>query len=704
MLYNSKWNDLKGTDIMKKFRLICTILAFAVALSACSDKPSEDRTDETEETESQVLEDEDIRPVSEDELEGIWLNENGFVCEFDLTNNIFIDSYGVKYSIVSIDDYNITILSTFDDYYLYMEGGVPIGNTITLDAHFNSDSLVILNQTSYNSNSDEGEELSSNIEDRLAGNTFNLNGLAAIELDNDLTTMTVTTMYGQTEANFTYDGGKICVPEEDVSIVMWTTEDGLVWVSNGTIGYSTSDVTAVPTEWLLYDAEEEELTELAYDKNGGPTYADSPYAPVISTEMGDFVSIYAQPGVYVEGEVMAQNSSTSTSDALYILDMRSPYAQAMLTRQEVIESDRGQRSEHTIEFDEGYITVEAYDNQWLDELCCISPYGYDVPDTSVDGRVNVYVSDVYYIDIEDDAEPELTFFYDGDSSDDVSIYRFGESTYDEPQIINTSFGDGTASAFIDQSGTYFLGTVNNPGGITPDNYFEIDPEDTPWAATGDTGDIIPLVDLEYIEMSYQSVFIIDSIEDLASFTYFINTYPRVYDYQEMFWADLTEDIDLTGYEWAPIGIDSNTAFAGIFAGNGHTITGLTISNQNSAGFFGHVTMATIFGINIEDAYIEGNNSAIMAYSMNLTDFYDCHVSGTLPDNVSESTSLFPLSVDYGNNGYMDCSMEITNAGGETFEEEIAGGLPRPNEMNELYELFDPEHDGTYDYSEDYFFG
>jgi hypothetical protein len=49
-------------------------------------------------------------------------------------------------------------------------------------------------------------------------------------------------------------------------------------------------------------------------------------------------------------------------------------------------------------------------------------------------------------------------------------------------------------------------------------------------------------------------------------------------------------------------------------------------------------------------------------------------------------------------------MSVTNSDGETYEEDISGNLPQDNSRNELQDLFDPEHDGTYDYSTDYFFG
>ncbi len=52
---------------------------------------------------------------------------------------------------------------------------------------------------------------------------------------------------------------------------------------------------------------------------------------------------------------------------------------------------------------------------------------------------------------------------------------------------------------------------------------------------------------------------------------------------------LTKDIKLT-QEWTPIGSDSSVSFAGIFDGDGHTISGVEIvSNETNTGFFGYLT-------------------------------------------------------------------------------------------------------------------
>ena len=94
---------------------------------------------------------------------------------------------------------------------------------------------------------------------------------------------------------------------------------------------------------------------------------------------------------------------------------------------------------------------------------------------------------------------------------------------------------------------------------------------------------------------------------------------------------LTNNIDLTGIDWTPIGKDDNKAYTGTFDGNGKTITGLTVTRSNRyTGLFGiikgtvknvvltevNITSGTFvggvagwsFGGNIENCSVSGSVS------------------------------------------------------------------------------------------------
>ena len=68
-----------------------------------------------------------------------------------------------------------------------------------------------------------------------------------------------------------------------------------------------------------------------------------------------------------------------------------------------------------------------------------------------------------------------------------------------------------------------------------------------------------------------------------------------------------DDIDLFDYQnWTPIGTKSNP-FQGIFDGDGHTVTGLSVTTSEwiSVGLFGNVEGATVRHLGVEDAVIVG---------------------------------------------------------------------------------------------------
>lgn len=54
------------------------------------------------------------------------------------------------------------------------------------------------------------------------------------------------------------------------------------------------------------------------------------------------------------------------------------------------------------------------------------------------------------------------------------------------------------------------------------------------------------------------------------------------------WATLTDDIDLSGEAWTPIGTSSSNRYTGTFDGAGHTIDGMTIQSTGYMGFVGYL--------------------------------------------------------------------------------------------------------------------
>ena len=100
---------------------------------------------------------------------------------------------------------------------------------------------------------------------------------------------------------------------------------------------------------------------------------------------------------------------------------------------------------------------------------------------------------------------------------------------------------------------------------------------------------------------------------------------------------LTDDIDLTGIDWTPIGIDYNHQYTGTFNGGGHTITGLTVTGSNEyAGLFGRIgSGGKVMNVKLEGVQIESDNEmsavgGVVGYSYG--NIENCSVSGSVSSN------------------------------------------------------------------------
>ena len=123
---------------------------------------------------------------------------------------------------------------------------------------------------------------------------------------------------------------------------------------------------------------------------------------------------------------------------------------------------------------------------------------------------------------------------------------------------------------------------------------------------------------------------------------------------------LTNDIDLTGYRWEPIGHEENAYdayyFKGIFDGAGHTIRGLYVKNQvdyeQYQGLFALLHDATVRNLIIEESYIGGNGGEVGCIAGNV-------IGATLIENcITNITIDCSNSVNGGIVGYLDSSTAI----------------------------------------------
>lgn len=136
----------------------------------------------------------------------------------------------------------------------------------------------------------------------------------------------------------------------------------------------------------------------------------------------------------------------------------------------------------------------------------------------------------------------------------------------------------------------------------------------------ETDNTVPTVENNIVE-SYKELVEIATKDQLVAFANRVNGG----DGMSGVLVKLTDNIDLAGMEWTPIGqtgtsYGATNYFQGIFDGQGYTISNMTITKTNdgehyAAGFFGFIDAAdvTIRNINFDKANVAGNHwTAVVA--------------------------------------------------------------------------------------------
>ncbi len=137
---------------------------------------------------------------------------------------------------------------------------------------------------------------------------------------------------------------------------------------------------------------------------------------------------------------------------------------------------------------------------------------------------------------------------------------------------------------------------------------------------------------------------IRTAEQLAYFAKVVNEGASTQMYKSTYFK-LTDNIDLAGKEWTPIGVNSTVSFVGFFDGDNKVVSNLTISNPVddlvAAGLFGRVIgqattpITTIENVTLKDPQIKIPASAnvvvnvggIVGYINNNVAMTNCRVEG-----------------------------------------------------------------------------
>ena len=160
---------------------------------------------------------------------------------------------------------------------------------------------------------------------------------------------------------------------------------------------------------------------------------------------------------------------------------------------------------------------------------------------------------------------------------------------------------------------------------------------------------------------------------------------------------LTDDIDLKGIDWTPIGKDDNKAYTGTFDGGGKTITGLTVTGSNKyAGLFGRIgSGGTVKNVVLEGVQITSDNSSGYAGGVAgdiwVFNIENCSVSGS----VSSTSFVGGVVGTQASGSITGCSSSAT-VKGVIFAGGIAGETNYGATLTACYAMGDVtvENDGT----------
>ena len=181
-----------------------------------------------------------------------------------------------------------------------------------------------------------------------------------------------------------------------------------------------------------------------------------------------------------------------------------------------------------------------------------------------------------------------------------------------------------------------------------------------WEKKRDTGSIMELVDREWMEAN-APVFHVSTPAHLASVVYYVNSQMPSYEiYAEIY---LENDIDLTGYDWKPIGWGSRDemhGFKGKVDGRGHSIKGLKIEDKmEDSGFISYSKSIEMKDITFTDADIKSVKGAGICAGQTIGHgvWENVHASGNI--SISEGANNGGLTGWVTDIVFKNCSAEFT---------------------------------------------
>lgn len=141
---------------------------------------------------------------------------------------------------------------------------------------------------------------------------------------------------------------------------------------------------------------------------------------------------------------------------------------------------------------------------------------------------------------------------------------------------------------------------------------------------------------------------------------------------------LTDDLNLDGHAWTPVGFNDSKPFSGIFDGDGHEIMGLRVeTNYSYLGLFGYINGSKISNLKISSAVITYKNmyGAILCGVADNSQIDNCSVSGEVK---IENNYAGGIVAELKNNSSMNnCTAEV-KVNGSLYVGGLCGSLGAGN--------------------------
>ena len=276
-------------------------------------------------------------------------------------------------------------------------------------------------------------------------------------------------------------------------------------------------------------------------------------------------------------------------------------------------------------------------------------YDIDYLSRDVVGMVGVPIEVCYRTSFNPAGELTLVFEYDPEMLEceetDLRVLWYNEEDYWYETLTEYTLDaeKNEISVPVKNMGTYVLEDIVIWISVWNGTYEYEDVMMEPechWHEEFDYEDIEALADTSLYDGSRE--YHITTVEQLAGLVKLVNEGESFYGCN--FYLDA--DLDLAGYEWAPIGwyypadngyLWKDFPFEGRFYGNGHTIYNMSIiaPDQSDLGMFGRTLQAfSIHDFSLVDCYIEGKYyvGGILGDNISKGDSFDmtnCHVTGTV---------------------------------------------------------------------------